>query len=187
MTNTLEKEIKTMTKKELIKNTFSATMTKEEFDKAVAGLPFEIKMFFKKNDKNTINVYDKSGKTKFVSVTIVAPAPKKEKKTKKNSGKSTKKAEYKNKNAELYATCDVPPVKEVGNGYVVFWQFKNVNEVFMDDTMTTCREIKEFIKKLHKSGKIENLNIYKMGTGYFTDSDDIHKTRLSAWVGIEIA
>ena len=173
-----------MTKKELIKNTFSATMTKEEFDKAVAGLPFEIKMFFKKNDKNTINVYDKSGKTKFVSVTIVAPAPKKEKKAKKNSGKSAKKAEYKNKNTELYATYDVPPVKEVGNGYVVFWKMKDDKSMNVNDDMTTCKEIKAFIKELHKIGKVEVLNIYKMGMDYFTNKEDIHKTRISAWVGI---
>ena len=45
-------------------------------------------------------------------------------------------------------------------------------------------EIKAFIKKLHKAGKVEVLNIYKMGVDYFTNKDDIHKTRISAWVGI---
>lgn len=172
-----------MTKKETIKNAFTETMTMKALTEAVENLPFNVKISTSKKDKNVVNIYDATGKTKYFTVTIVAPAEKKAKKAKKTT-KTAEKKDYKNKNAELYATCDSVPVKEVGNGYVVVYKMKGNDEIKTNDEMTTCAEIKAFIKKLHKEGKVALLNIYKMGMNYFNDNADVHKTRISAWVGI---
>lgn len=56
--------------------------------------------------------------------------------------------------------------------YVVYKTGKMKTEK-TNTTMSTCTEIKSFIKKI-RADKIEKLNIYK--------SDKITKCRLSAWV-----
>ena len=56
--------------------------------------------------------------------------------------------------------------------YVVYKTAKMKNEK-IDKSMSTCAEIKSFIKKI-RPNKIEKLNIYK--------SDEKTPCRLSAWV-----
>lgn len=115
-----------------------------------------------KKDETIKAVYDISKKNRYVVVKIVPAKTKKAKKT-----------------AEGSKTFR----KEKGNGYVVYYKFDG-QEVVIDDTMTTCSEIKAFIKFLHhEAGKLEMLQIYKMGENYEENKDSIIKTRLSAWRG----
>lgn len=167
-----------MKKIEVIKNALKEEMTNQDLMKAVESLPFTVKVCVSKKEKNVVNIYDASGKTKMFSVKIVEA-----KKEKKATKKAAKKAVKIDKD-ELRKSCDSVPVKEKGNGYVVFWKMKDNEKIFSDDTMTTCTEIKAFIKKIHNIGKLESINIYKMGANYFEDMKDIHKTRISAWKGI---
>lgn len=169
-----------MTRKEIINATIKATMTEQELTDALASLEFGTKVYVSKQNKNVRNIYDASGKTKFASVEIVeavVEAPKK-----------SKKARNTNNSKQQNATR---ATKESGNGYVVYFALKTDEEgkIQIDDTMTTCKEIKAFIKKLHSLGRgcVSTLNIYKMGENYQNDHKDIHKTRISAWVGPEFA
>lgn len=170
-----------MTRKEIINATIKATMTEQELTDALASLEFGTKVYVSKQNKNVRNIYDASGKTKFASVEIVeavveAPKKKSKKARKANSSKQQNTARA---------------TKESGNGYVVYFALKTdeEGEIHIDDTMTTCKEIKAFIKKLHSIGRgcVSTLNIYKMGENYQNDHKDIHKTRISAWVGSEFA
>lgn len=170
-----------MTRKEIINATIKATMTEQELTDALASLEFGTKVYVSKQNKNVRNIYDASGKTKFASVEIVeavVEAPK------KKSKKARKTNNSKQQNAAR-------ATKESGNGYVVYFALKTDEEgkIQIDDTMTTCKEIKAFIKKLHSLGRgcVSTLNIYKMGENYQNDPKDIHKTRISAWVGPEFA
>ena len=168
-----------MTKKEIVNATIKATMTEQELTDALASLEFGTKVFTSKQNKNVKNIYDASGKNKYASVEIVeavVEAPK----------KKSKKAKKTN-NSKQQNTARA--TKESGNGYVVYFALKTDEEgqIQIDDTMTTCKEIKAFIKKLHSLGRgcVSTLNIYKMGENYQNDHKDIHKTRISAWVGPE--
>lgn len=170
-----------MTRKEIINATIKTTMTEQELTDALASLEFGTKVYVSKQNKNVRNIYDASGKTKFASVEIVeavveAPKKKSKKAKKINNSKQQKAARA---------------TKESGNGYVVYFALKTDEEgkIQIDDTMTTCKEIKAFIKKLHSLGRgcVSTLNIYKMGESYQNDHKDIHKTRISAWVGPEFA
>lgn len=169
-----------MTRKEIINATIKATMTEQELTDALASLEFGTKVYVSKQNKNVRNIYDASGKTKFASVEIVeavVEAPKKSKKARKTNNSKQQNA--------------ARATKESGNGYVVYFALKTDEEgkIQIDDTMTTCKEIKAFIKKLHSIGRgcVSTLNIYKMGENYQNDHKDIHKTRISAWVGPEFA
>lgn len=71
--------------------------------------------------------------------------------------------------------------KEVGNGYVVFYQLQGKNKK-KNSSLFTCAEIKELIKKLHKEGKVILLKVYKMGENFAEDNSNIIPTRMSAWV-----
>lgn len=173
-----------MTKKEIVNATIKATMTEQELTDALASLEFGTKVYVSKQNKNVRNIYDASGKNKYASVEIVeavVEAPKK--KTKK-----TKKARKENTSKQQNVAR---ATKESGNGYVVYFALKTDEEgkIQIDDTMTTCKEIKAFIRKLHSLGRgcVSILNIYKMGENYQNDHKDIHKTRISAWVGPEFA
>ena len=170
-----------MTRKEIINATIKATMTEQELTDALASLEFGTKVYVSKQNKNVRNIYDASGKTKFASVEIVeavveAPKKKSKKERRKNNSKQQNAARA---------------TKESGNGYVVYYAWKTDEErkIHIDDTMTTCKEIKAFIKKLHSLGRgcVSTLNIYKMGENYQDNHKDIHKTRISAWVGPEFA
>lgn len=170
-----------MTRKEIINATIKDTMTEQELTDALASLEFGTKVYVSKQNKNVRNIYDASGKTKYASVEIVeavVEAPKKKSKKAKKTNNS------KQQNAAR-------ATKESGNGYVVYFALKTDEEgkIQIDDTMTTCKEIKAFIKKLHSLGRgcVSTLNIYKMGENYQNDHKDIHKTRISAWVGPEFA
>lgn len=170
-----------MTRKEIINATIKATMTEQELTDALASLEFGTKVYISKQNKNVRNIYDAAGKTKYASVEIVeavVEAPK------KKSKKAKKTNNFKQQNAAR-------ATKESGNGYVVYFALKTDEEgkIKIDDTMTTCKEIKAFIKKLHSLGRgcVSTLNIYKMGENYQNDHKDIHKTRISAWVGPEFA
>ncbi len=166
-----------MTRKEIINKIIKATMTEQELTDALASLEFGTKVYVSKQNKNVRNIYDASGKNKYASVEIVEAPKKKTKKAKK-----TNKSKQKN---------TARATKESGNGYVVYFALKTDEEgkIQIDDTMTTCKEIKAFIKKLHSLGRgcVSTLNIYKMGENYRNDHKDIHKTRISAWVGPEFA
>ena len=167
-----------MTRKEIVNATIKATMTEQELTDALASLEFGIKVYVSKQNKNVRNIYDASGKTKFASVEIVEAVVEAPKKSKKERRKNNSKQQN-----VARAT------KESGNGYVVYFALKTDEEgkIQIDDTMTTCKEIKAFIKKLHSLGRgcVSTLNIYKMGENYQDDNKDIHKTRISAWVGPE--
>lgn len=170
-----------MNRKEIVNATIKATMTEQELTDALASLEFETKVYVSKQNKNVRNIYDAAGKTKYTSVEIVeavVEAPK------KKSKKARKINNSKQQNAAR-------ATKESGNGYVVYFALKTDEEgkIQIDDTMTTCKEIKAFIKKLHSLGRgcVSTLNIYKMGENYQNDHKDIHKTRISAWVGPEFA
>jgi hypothetical protein len=117
-----------------------------------------------KKDETLKGVYDSSKKNRYAIIKIVAA---------KKSKKSTKKAQ---------------PVdgertrKEKGNGYVVIYKMEGDKKEKVDNKMTTCAEIKAFIKDLHhQAEKLEMLQIYKMGTEYANNKNEIIKTRLSAW------
>lgn len=86
-----------------------------------------------------------------------------------------------NKNKKQNKEISERTVKEVGNSYVVFYQMLN-GEIKKNTSMSTCKEIKLFIKGLHAEGKVQKLNIYKLGDNYLQDEEDIIPTRLSAWV-----
>lgn len=170
-----------MTRKEILNATIKTTMTEQELTDALASLEFGTKVYVSKQNKNVRNIYDAAGKTKFASVEIVeavveAPKKKSKKVRKTNNSKQQNTARA---------------TKESGNGYVVYFALKTDEEgkIQIDDTMTTCKEIKAFIKKLHSLGRgcVSTLNIYKMGENYQNDHKDIHKTRISAWVGPEFA
>ena len=165
-----------MTKKEMavkFVKTFGAKevngvyeMTSAQFNKMCDEVNGAWAICSNKKDETVKAVYDASKKNRYVVVKIV-PA-----KTKKSKGS-------KNKAAEGSKTFR----KEKGNGYVVYYKFVG-QEVVIDDGMTTCSEIKAFIKFLHhEAGKLEMLQIYKMGENYEEDKDSIIKTRLSAWRG----
>lgn len=182
-----------MTKKELVNATINEKMTIAELKKALATLDFEVKVSVSKKNDKIRNIYDVSGKNKFASVEIVEevkPVKKVVKKstTKKTTTKKATKKEIKNNKADLYAKCDRTPVKEVGNGYVIYYTMKGdeKGKVKMNNKIRTCAEIKVFIKKLHSMGKVTTLNIYKMGENYGKNRKDIHRTRISAWVGKEL-
>lgn len=166
-----------MTRKEIINATIKATMTEQELTDALASLEFGTKVYVSKQNKNVRNIYDASGKNKYASVEIVEAPKKKSRKAKKTN----------NSKQQNVARA----TKESGNGYVVYFALKTDEEgkIQIDDTMTTCKEIKAFIKKLHSLGRgcVSTLNIYKMGGNYQNDHKDIHKTRISAWVGPEFA
>lgn len=168
-----------MTKKEIVNATIKATMIEQELTDALASLEFGTKVFTSKQNKNIKNIYDVSGKNKYASVEIVEAVVEATK-------KKTKKARKIN-NSKQQNTARA--IKESGNGYVVYyaWKTDEEGEIHIDDTMTTCKEIKAFIKKLHSLGRgcVSILNIYKMGENYKNDHKDIHKTRISAWVGPE--
>ena len=117
-----------------------------------------------KKDETLKGVYDSSKKNRYAVIKIVAA---------KKAKKSTKKAK----------TVDGERTrKEKGNGYVVIYKMEGDKKEKVDNKMTTCAEIKAFIKDLHhKAEKLEMLQIYKMGAEYGTDKNDIIKTRLSAW------
>ena len=169
-----------MTRKEIINATIKATMTEQELTDALASLEFGTKVYVSKQNKNVRNIYDASGKNKYASVEIVEAVVEAPKKSKKERRKNNSKQQ----NAAR-------ATKESGNGYVVYFALKTDEEgkIQIDDTMTTCKEIKAFIKKLHSIGRgcVSTLNIYKMGENYQNDHKDIHKTRISAWVGQEFA
>lgn len=117
-----------------------------------------------KKDETLKGVYDSSKKNRYAVIKIVAAkkAKKSTKKTKAVDGERTR--------------------KEKGNGYVVIYKMEGDKKEKVDNKMTTCAEIKAFIKDLHhKAEKLEMLQIYKMGAEYGTDKNDIIKTRLSAW------
>lgn len=168
-----------MTRKEIVNATIKATMTEQELTDALASLEFGTKVYTSKQNKDVRNIYDASGKNKYASVEIVEAVVEFPK-------KKTKKAKKAN-NSKQQNT--VRATKESGNGYVVYFALKTDEEgkIQIDDTMTTCKEIKAFIKKLHSLGRgcVSALNIYKMGGNYQNDHKDIHKTRISAWVGPE--
>lgn len=117
-----------------------------------------------KKDETLKGVYDSSKKNRYAVIKIVAA---------KKAKKSTKKAK---------AVDGERTRKEKGNGYVVIYKMEGDKKEKVDNKMTTCAEIKAFIKDLHhKAEKLEMLQIYKMGAEYGTDKNDIIKTRLSAW------
>lgn len=169
-----------MTRKEIINATIKATMTEQELTDALASLEFGTKVYVSKQNKNVRNIYDASGKNKYASVEIVEAVVEVPKKKTKKAKKTTNKSKQQN---------IARATKESGNGYVVYFALKTDEEgkIQIDDTMTTCKEIKAFIKKLHSLGRgcVSTLNIYKMGENYQNDHKDIHKTRISAWVGPE--
>lgn len=170
-----------MTRKEIINATIKVTMTEQELTDALASLEFGTKVYVSKQDKNVRNIYDASGKNKYASVEIVEAVVEA---TKRKTKKVRKTNNSKQQNAAR-------ATKESGNGYVVYFALRTDEEgkIQIDDTMTTCKEIKAFIKKLHSLGRgcVSALNIYKMGENYQNDHKDIHKTRISAWVGPEFA
>lgn len=63
--------------------------------------------------------------------------------------------------------------KSKNDTYYVVYKTGKMKTEKTNTTMSTCTEIKSFIKKI-RADKIEKLNIYK--------SDKITKCRLSAWV-----
>lgn len=173
-----------MTRKEIINATIKATMTEQELTDALASLEFGTKVYTSKQNKDIRNIYDASGKNKYASVEIVEAVVEAPKKKSKKTRKVNKINNSKKQNTAR-------ATKESGNGYVVYyaWKTDEEGEIHIDDTMTTCKEIKAFIKKLHSIGRgcVSTLNIYKMGENYQNDHKDIHKTRISAWVGPEFA
>lgn len=149
-------------------------MTKVQYDNLIDEIEanfesskvWQLVLCGNKKDETLKGVYDSSKKNRYAIIKIVANK-------KAKSKKSTKKAQ---------------PVdgertrKEKGNGYVVIYKMEGDKKEKVDNKMTTCAEIKAFIKDLHhQAEKLEMLQIYKMGTEYANNKDDIIKTRLSAW------
>lgn len=168
--------MKKMTKKEMAANYVKAfgakevdghyEMTSAQFKKMVEELNnMELPVWTicsNKKDEAIKAIYDISKKNRYVVIRIV---PTKAKKVKVNKDSKTSFR------------------KEKDNGYVVYYKFDG-QEVVINDDMTTCAEIKAFIKFLHhEAGKLEMLQIYKMGENYEMDKNSIVKTRLSAWRG----
>lgn len=110
-----------------------------------------------RKDENLKAVYDSKKKTRFAILRILRIVP----------GRTTNK---RNDGSRV--------VKEKGNGYVV--KLTISGKVKINNKMTTCKEMKEFIKSL-KGKKVEKLEIYKMGDNYENDNSDIIPTRKSAW------
>lgn len=147
-------------------------MTKAQYDNLMNEIEanwdsdkvWQLTLCNNKKDETLRGVYDSSKKNRYAVIKIVAnkKAKKSTKKTKTVNGERTR--------------------KEKGNGYVVIYKMEGDKKEKVDNSMTTCTEIKAFIKDLHhKAEKLEMLQIYKMGAEYGTDKNDIIKTRLSAW------
>lgn len=147
-------------------------MTKAQYDNLINEIEanwdsdkaWQLTLCGNKKDETLKGVYDSSKKNRYAIIKIVAN---------KKAKKSTKKAKVVDGERTR---------KEKGNGYVVIYKMEGDKKEKIDNSMTTCTEIKAFIKDLHhKAEKLEMLQIYKMGAEYGTDKNDIIKTRLSAW------
>lgn len=147
-------------------------MTKAQYDNLIDEIEanwesskvWQLTLCGNKKDETLKGVYDSSKKNRYAIIKIVAA---------KKAKKSTKKAKVVDGERTR---------KEKGNGYVVIYKMEGDKKEKIDNSMTTCTEIKAFIKDLHhKAEKLEMLQIYKMGAEYGTDKNDIIKTRLSAW------
>ena len=147
-------------------------MTKAQYDNLIDEIEanwesskvWQLVLCGNKKDETLKGVYDSSKKNRYAIIKIVAA---------KKAKKSTKKAKVVDGERTR---------KEKGNGYVVIYKMEGDKKEKIDNSMTTCTEIKTFIKDLHhKAEKLEMLQIYKMGTEYANNKDDIIKTRLSAW------
>lgn len=174
----LNKEVIKMTKKEIVLNAIATVNAKEvegiyemtieqfnQLDAELGNVGADYALCNNKKDENLKSVYDSKKKARFAVIRIVAAKVKKEKAPKKQ---------------KLVFAPEDRNYKEEGNGYVVFFKLVGQKEK-MNNQMTTCKQMKEFIKQLHHEGKIEKLAIYKMGPEYLTNKEDIIKTRLSAW------
>lgn len=162
-----------MTKKEIILNALETVnaklvngcyeMTKEQFEELDAELVnagADYSFCNNKNDESLKAIYDSKKKCKFFVVKLVESNEVNKKQHKEKSGRT---------------------VKEVGNSYVVFYQMVE-GKYKVNTSMSTCEQIKVFIKGLHGEGEVQKLNIYKMGPNYSQNKKDIIPTRLSAWV-----
>lgn len=162
-------------------------MTKAQYDNLIDEIEanfdsskvWQLTLCGNKKDETLKGVYDSSKKNRYAIIKIVA-------------NKKPKKAQVKNpkvpKGSKASETKKAQPVdgertrKEKGNGYVVIYKMEGDKKEKVDNKMTTCAEIKAFIKDLHhQAEKLEMLQIYKMGTEYANNKNDIIKTRLSAW------
>ena len=157
-----------MTKKEIVLNSLKVVNAKEvngvyeitmnqfyELDAELGNTEgADYSFCSNRKDENLKAVYDSKKKTRFAILRIVPERTT----NKRNDGPRV--------------------VKEKGNGYVV--KLTISGKIKINDKMTTCKEMKEFIKSL-KGKKVEKLEIYKMGVNYENDNNDIIPTRKSAW------
>lgn len=131
-----------------------------------------------KKSKTEYSLYDAAKKSKYASITVLASAPKKDAEEKP---KKTKKAK-----AEKKAADKAPKAKKAkktaGDGkgrtpkaYTVKYTTKDGKKA-ENDKLTSCAEIKLFIKDLKKVGLVE-LKIYNKETA--------QPTRKSAWISKE--
>lgn len=135
-------------------------MSQKQFDKVIAWAQESSENFkiMKKRDvENTYNLRSKDGKTLFATVEVVNKSVKSEK---------TKKVSRETLNVDTHGH------KAKGNNYIVIYKNKDDKKETTNTEMTTCAEIKAFLKTVSKK-QLEYLKIY--------DSNK-NEVRKSAWV-----
>lgn len=134
-------------------------MSQKKFDKIIewvseVGSEENVKVVLKKGTDNIYGLKSKDGKTVFAVVEIVNNT----RKTKENVSRET---------------IGTHGHKAKGNNYIVLYKNKTDKEESVIDTMTTCAEIKAFLKTVSKK-QLEYLKIYDANK---------NEVRKSAWVG----
>lgn len=151
-----------MTKKEVVEFMVSnkARMNEEtrhyevsekQFNNVVENLPEDLKIVKSKTTERMFSIASKDGKTRFVILDVIV-----KEKTKKE-----------NNNVGAHGH------KAKGTGYIVLLKKKDEKKEVSITDMTTCSEIKEFLKTVSKK-QLEYLKIYDANK---------NEVRKSAWVG----
>ena len=142
-----------------VEETGRYTLSQKKFDKIIEWLnetTENFKVVQKKGTENVFGIKSKDGKTVFAIVEVVN----------KTRTKDTTKKE---KDPEIGTRGH----KVKGGNYIVMYKGKQDEEESCIDTMTTCREIKDWLKTISRR-QMEYLRIY---------DENKNEVRKSAWVG----
>lgn len=126
-------------------------VSEKTFNTIVETLPEELKIVKSKKTERMFSIASKDGKTRFVIIDVIV----KEKTKKENNDIGTH------------------GHKAKGTGYIVLLKKKDEKKEEKITDMTTCSEIKAFLKTVSKK-QLEYLKIYDVNN---------NEVRKSAWVG----
>lgn len=126
-------------------------VSEKQFNNVVENLPEDLKIVKSKTKERMFSIASKDGKTRFVIIDVIVK----------------EKAKKENNNVGTHGH------KAKGTGYIVLLKKKDEKKEEKITDMTTCSEIKAFLKTVSKK-QLEYLKIYDCNK---------NEVRKSAWVG----